>query len=77
MADWKKFNEWEEENRRRTLPKLTVKESFRQFCEVWEFSMTLAQAGLNFEYLRNLETDPHLKHLIEFKRTLEKARGKC
>ena len=77
MANWKEFNRWEDERQREELPKLTVEESFRQFCELWKFSMLLARAGDNHEYLSNVATNPHLQELVAWKQMLEKAKGIC
>jgi len=77
MADWKAFNAWESEYRRRALPKLTIAESFRRFCELMEFSDRLARAGKNYKYLRDPKTNPHLRDLVKYKRQLNKAKGRC
>ena len=77
MADLKAFNRWEDEYRRMALPRLTVRESFQQFCELMQFADQLARAGKNYKYLRDPKTNPHLRNLIKYKRTLNKAKGKC
>jgi hypothetical protein len=75
MADWKAFNAWEEADRRRVLPHLTPEESIRQYFELWEFAQQLAKMGPNYDYLVNMETSPHLRDLIEFKKTIAKVSG--
>jgi hypothetical protein len=77
LIAWENFNHWEDESRHLTLAELTPEESIRQFFELYELAWTLANAGPNVEYLKNVETNPHLRDLIEWKRTVEKARGKC
>jgi len=77
MANWKEFNRWEDEYHRKTLPRLTVRASFQRFCELMKFSDQLIRAGQNYKYLRDPKTNPHLRDLIEYKRQLNKAKGKC
>ncbi|MFH1862287.1 MAG: hypothetical protein ABH878_05685 [bacterium] len=72
MPDWKAFNQWERNQQRRKLKSLTVQESFQQFCDLYEFSGMLAQAGDNYDHLVEVSTNPHLWDLIEFQRLLRK-----
>ncbi len=76
MPDWKALNRWEEQEKRERLRQLTPDQALRQYFDLWEFSLTLAKMGHNYDYLTNLDTNPHLQHLIEFNRRLGKLEEK-
>ena len=55
LEGYRAFNEWEEEEERRTLPLLSVEESVRQFLELQAFMRLLAPDRGN----RGLAPDTH------------------
>ncbi|MBU0517469.1 hypothetical protein KJ564_00860 [bacterium] len=73
MVDWKAFNEWEDSHRKQELVEMTAQESFARFAALWKFNQQLAEAGTNYQFLVDPETNPHLRDLIELTKMLKKV----
>lgn len=44
-----------------------------QFCQLMEFAYALSRAGNNPGFLTSIETNPHLRHLIQLENVLENS----